>query len=311
MLNAYEQPSLASVPAFMAALEEVRAAVDHHDWKRSVRSSEIIRRWRYFLSIDPYTRWGLLKPRGYPGDATLMDFAYGHSSLTAEIEDSGSLAKAIYAHTFAAKQSGSARLRMALIGETISKLADNKPGLKILSLASGYARELEIIPDKTRDKISCFTAIDADLASLARSKISAGTIPFHSHHLNVVKSDLPGGEEFDLVYSLGLFDYLSDENAEAVLRKMWKLTASGGQIVVANLAPDAANLGFCEAIMDWWMITRDRTRMRALGDLIRQGNLASSEVSVVKHGCFNYLEIEKLASVNKVERASCCEQSPY
>lgn len=307
MLNAYAQPSLESVPRFMTALEELRVTVDHQNWKKIVRSSEIIRRWRYFLSIDPYTRWGLLKPRGYAGDATLMDFAYGHSSLAAEIDGSGNLAKAIYAHTFTAKQSGSARLRIALIARTISTLAEREPGLRVLSLASGHARELEALPKKTRDNISRFSAIDADLASLEIAQISAGDILFHSHHLNVIKSDLPEDEKSDLVYSLGLFDYLSDEHAETLIRKMWKVTASGGRIVVANLAPDAANLGFCEAIMDWWMIPRDETQMRSLGNVITQLDSAGTEVSVAKHGCFNYLEINRSSALEKGQHASYCE----
>ena len=180
-----------------------------------------------------------------------------------------------------------------------------------MSFASGHARELETLTQETRENISRFTAIDADPASLDFAKISAGSIPFRSHHLNVVKSDILPDEESDLVYSLGLFDYLSEEHAEAVLHKMWNLTTSSGQIVVANLAPDAANLGFCEAIMDWWMITRDSTNMRALGNHIkRQVNSAAAEVSVVKHGCFNYLEINRSEPVESAQNPFCCERDP-
>jgi hypothetical protein len=79
---------------------------------------------------------------------------------------------------------------------------------------------------------------------------------FCALRINVIKDELIEMEQAQLVYSLGLFDYLTQEFAARVLVKMAIQTRSGWQCVIANFAPEAANLGYCEAIMDWWMITR-------------------------------------------------------
>ncbi|EBV3810880.1 class I SAM-dependent methyltransferase, partial [Salmonella enterica subsp. enterica serovar Hvittingfoss] len=39
----------------------------------------------YFLE-DPFTRWSFEKPRGYSGDAQLLDFIYGHDSVADKVK---------------------------------------------------------------------------------------------------------------------------------------------------------------------------------------------------------------------------------
>ena len=76
---------------------------------------------------------------------------------------------------------------------------------------------------------------------------------------------------------------------------MWTLTKSGGTLIVANLAPDAANLGYCEAVMDWWMVTRDENQMQTLGQYLKIEEAAVGDINVTRQGCFNYLKIFKNA----------------
>ena len=288
-LNDFAVPAADHVLSFMAALEHTRAATPHDEWRTMVRTSPVIRSWRFFLSMDPYTRWGLVKPRGYAGDATLMDFAYGHKSIQAHIAASGPIATSIYAATSGAKQSKSARDRIELLRDEITFMAASRP-ISAISVASGHARELEALPDSTREHILSFTAIDLDIASLHEAKESAGSIDFKPIRRNVIKDEL-SAQPGDLVYSLGLFDYLADEHAYVVLNKMLALTASGGKCIVANLAPDAANLGYCEAIMDWWMVTRSRNDMLALGNSCGAVQDGSFSLEVRRMGCFHYLQL--------------------
>lgn len=41
----------------------------------------------------------------------------------------------------------------------------------------------------------------------------------------------------DLTYSIGLFDYLSTQNAETVLASMLANIAPGGKVIIGNLLP--------------------------------------------------------------------------
>lgn len=276
----------------MAALEKSRSLSSVDAWKSLIRTSPVIKAWRFFLGLDPYTRWGLVKPRGYPGDATLMDFAYGHSSIQAHVAHAGEIGKHIYAQTSGARQSQSARERIELLRREISKRAEGR-SFSIVSVAAGHARELEGLGSAARARVDRFTAIDSDPTSLSAAQASAGDMAFVPVRRNVIKDGLLDIHSAGLVYSLGLFDYLSDEHADSVLRKMLKVTAQGAACIVANLAPDAANLGYCEAIMDWWMIPRDEAAMRALGERAAAIGDGSVSVLVQKHGCFNYLTLGK------------------
>lgn len=288
-LEAFDEPSVALVAPFMSTLEQVRLQTDFDEWCTFTKKSPLLRKWRYFLALDPYTRWGLLKPRGYAGDATLMDFAYGHAVILDDVSQAGPLGEAIYRHTSGAAQSASARLRIQLIAQEVARRAVFGP-LCMASYACGHARELEQLTAEVAQQVHLFVAIDADTHSLAEAQRSAGAIPFSGMCRNVIKHDLSDAPLVDLVYSLGLFDYLKDEHAVLVMRKMLDQARPGGTVLLANLAPSAANLAYCEAIMDWWMIPRSEADlMRLAGELLRPGE---GQAAVERHGCFNYLRIQ-------------------
>lgn len=289
-LEKFESPSVEAIPDFMSTLEHSRLEAGFDVWCDYTKKSPLLRKWRYFLALDPYTRWGLLKPRGYAGDATLMDFAYGHTSIQDDVEKAGDLAQTIYRHTSEAPQSASARLRIELIAEEICRATDVAP-VTLVSYASGHARELERLPAQTKAKVHAFIAIDADGRSLHEASRSATGIPFDGQQRNVIKQDMADLPQGDLVYSLGLFDYLNDEHATAVCRKMLAQTKPGGTVLLANLAPTAGNLAYCEAIMDWWMITRDEPQLVTLAEHVLKE--IDGTAAVERHGCFNYLRIRR------------------
>ena len=292
-LSKVGSPSLAAVECFMANLERVRSALPPETWRARVRSDPSIRRWRYFLTQDPYTRWGLLKPRGYPGDALLMDFAYDHLSIQEHVQAAGDIGREIYCHTMSAAQSASARLRLSLIGAMIEHRIAAEGSVTINAFASGHAREIEQISTSALSSIKRFCAIDLDAESLRIASDVVGADVFIAVRRNVIKDDLSEVPRASLVYALGLFDYLIRETAITVLLRMWDTTSPGGLCIVANLATDAANLGYCEAIMDWWMIARSESEMFQLGEsVVRQAGDVSA-VHVTRHGCFYFLALMK------------------
>lgn len=282
-------PSLDTVSTFMQALEAVRRRLPREAWHDFARTDATVRRWRFFLAADPYTRWGLLKPRGYPGDATLMDFAYGHASVRDSIAAAGTAGGRIYDHTSMARQSQSARHRIALLGARLRALSADGSRACVASFASGHARELECLSAGERAAIEHFTAIDLDAASLDTARGCAEGMEFTPVRRNVIADGFDDLPQVDFAYSLGLFDYLNDARARAVLTKMWQRVAPGGTLLVANLAPDAGNLAYCEAIMDWWMIPRSALQMAQLGQGIGEGSTRTR--TVTQQGCFHYLEI--------------------
>jgi hypothetical protein len=291
-IEKYIDPGIESVLPFMQALEVVRQEVTSEQWKNILNKFKSLRKWRYFLCNDPFTRWAYIKPYGYQGDATVLDFAYKHKSVSKEIAISGSIGQQIYTYTSSSKQSYSARLRIELIASEINKFSRSISGsISVASYASGHGRELEILDESARRSIHKFTAVDSDKASLQELLTSSKDLPVHLINKNVFRHNCDE-PEYDFIYSLGLFDYLNDKQAKVLGAKMWKSLKSGGKMIIANLSHTAGNIGYCEAIMDWWMITRSQNDMLSIADHI-VGKSAVANYESEQMGCFHYLSIVK------------------
>jgi len=61
---------------------------------------------------------------------------------------------------------------------------------------------------------------------------------------------------YDLVWSAGLFDYLNDRLAIALIKNMWKWTADGGTMVVGNFHQNNPTRNYMEWGLDWVLIHR-------------------------------------------------------
>lgn len=297
-LLSFGPPDVEGIPAFMEALEQLRARLTPREWRAQVRASHELRRWKYFLALDPYTRWGLVKPRGYAGDARLMDFAYRHPEVAADVDQAGPVGAAIYAYTSQARQSASGRERLGFVRQMLASLSKESPQ-RVVSFASGFARELESLGASASASASAsagiaeFVAVDADESALSAASRSAGAIPHQLVCRNVVSDDTSDIGPAGLVYSLGLFDYLQADTARQVLRKMLRLTAPQGLCVVANLSHDAANLGYCEGVMDWWMVTRSADELLAMGQETAYAEGVTAHLETVQIGCFHVLTIHR------------------
>ena len=280
-----------NLKVFMSALESTRSKLSDNDWRSFVSTNRTLKEWRYYLLRDPYTRWGYVKPRGYPGDAMLMDFAYGHPSTKVEVDAACEIGKLIYEHTRNAKQSLSAVSRIQFISELLdSKLSEKK--IDIATIASGHGREYEVISPSAKENIKSILAIDSDNISLNEfGKTSLDHTHITKVSENIFRTRLGKYGQRDLVYSLGLFDYLNDASAIKVLENMCSCVSEEGTVVIANLNHQAANLGYCEAIMDWWMIPRSEEELKAISKEIK--NIPSkATVEIERIDCFCYLIIK-------------------
>ena len=76
---------------------------------------------------------------------------------------------------------------------------------------------------------------------------------------------------------------------------MFASVKAGGSVVIANLTPHNEEVGYMEAVMDWWMCYRTETDMRELAALLR---VDPSEVRTTTFlGCENriaWLQIDRL-----------------
>jgi hypothetical protein len=211
---------------------------------------------------DPFTSRASSKPRGYAGDAVMMDYIYGREEQR-QPPSATPLGSAIFDYTTAAPASEGVRARRAIIASRIDRLAEEMHRPNILAIAAGHLREVELSAAVRRRKIGKFVALDADPLSSAEVDQSYGrlgveTVTATFRRLLV---DEEREKEFDLVYSTGLFDYLSQRAARRLVLSMFGMLRPGGSLLVANFLPGIRDLGYMESFMDWQLIYRNRCDM--------------------------------------------------
>jgi extracellular factor (EF) 3-hydroxypalmitic acid methyl ester biosynthesis protein len=99
--------------------------------------------------------------------------------------------------------------------------------------------------------------------------------------------------KFDCVYSLGLFDYLSDRVASRLLAWFWSLLNPRGSLLIDNFHPDTMGRAWMEAVMDWWLTYRTEVQLRELGAGIPNEEIGQVQVHRDGSGVIVYLEMQK------------------
>ncbi|KAA3614183.1 MAG: hypothetical protein D8M58_18490 [Calditrichaeota bacterium] len=198
------------------------------------------------------------KPRGYAGDAVLMDNLYGYNHQ----KDS-----TVFNWEYNMSGGMSVRERRSFMARYIDDLAENSRSLNILSVACGHLREFLSIKPHNKMKIENFYALDGDLESLKNIDMecegSESIKLIHANVIDLLRKKIAFGE-LDLIYSLGLLDYLNDFLARKLIQFCFTLLKSKGKMVIANFAPNLVDQAYLEAFMDWHLIYRDEQDMEQL-----------------------------------------------
>ncbi|WP_205525671.1 class I SAM-dependent methyltransferase [Pyxidicoccus trucidator] len=260
-------------------------------WRRFCKETAKKHPLRPFLHQCPFTRRAYERPRGYAGDAVLIDYLYmDHAS------DELHAGREIYRYMHQQPSSLSVRERRELLARTIDDTAERVPeGSRILSVACGHLREAESSVAVVERRVGELIAFDQDPLSLAE-------ISHHNPHEVVkpvcgsVRSLLSGKTTFrdmDFVYSAGLYDYLSDSVATRLTGLLFGMLRSGGKMLVANFAMYPPETGYMEAFMDWWLIYRDEDGMRALLGEVPMDQLAAVRLYRDSQDNVIYLELTR------------------
>lgn len=211
---------------------------------------------------DPFTRRAFYKPRGYAGDAELLDLIYGPEDHRPE-PDATPLGKLIYRYTASAPAAEGVRARRAFIADLIDGLTSERPNMEILAIASGHLREADMCAAVRRRRIGRFVALDADPVSLEEVTRCYGHygVETVAASIRTLLTNRLRLRQFDLIYSTGLFDYLQLETGRRLVTTLFKMLRPGGQLVVANFLPGIRDVGYMEAFMDWSLLYRTRRDM--------------------------------------------------
>jgi SAM-dependent methyltransferase len=252
--------------------------VTPEDWQTHIKTARLHPLMKT-IHEDPFTYRAFSKPRGYAGDAPMLDLIYGPEERWPEPEATP-LGLDIYRYTTAAPAAEGVRARRAFVADLIDESTATNSGQHILAIAAGHLREATISSAIRRRRFGRFVALDVDKQSLDEVDKAYGpwgveTVP--APFVSLIKNRLAIGK-FDLIYSTGLFDYLSEIVARRLVRTLFQMLNPGGQLVVANFMPGIRDIAYMETYMDWNLIYRTRRDMVNLTTEIDESELREMSI---------------------------------
>lgn len=206
------------------------------------------------LMQDPLAAHSARRPRGYQGDAGLIDLIYDMEPPAGISEFS----RKFFEVTVQFQAPEAVRQRR-LAAEPLV-LQAHRSGDRVLVLACGHFREGDPL---IGEDLRRFTLVDQDPVSLNRVRLQ------HGDAINLIEANVFGylrqaakqGAGFDLIYTLGLTDYLDTRAMQLLHRLIKRCLSPGGRFVLANFAPDHLSIGWMDAVMDWQLIYRDEAEL--------------------------------------------------
>jgi len=276
----------------MGGLSELRRGCGPDEWDTIFQAEAADHPVARLVWQDPFTAHSFRKPRGYPGDAALLDYIYGCTPIPAETSEIG---QAIFQFNRERQAPRSVRARAQVLAGMIDETAALFPSPRILSVASGHLREAALSTAVAEGRIGELVALDQDAESLTQVRRDFGDkrVTAVSGSVRSILAEKVHFENMHLVYAAGLYDYLSDRVASRLTRLMFDMLAPGGRLLIANFTPDLADIGYIESFMAWKLIYRDPDQLTALARDIASSEWHSHRLFWDEHESIIFLEIVK------------------
>lgn len=280
-----------------------RLAADLHDLR--VSSGDVV--WKHLIPIaqghpvsqylqqDPFTHWSFSKPRGYSGDAGLLDIIYQHPAADDVIAAASSLGSEIFDYTVQASTSVAARERREILAREVDAAADTTENAEVLAVACGYLRESELSAAFKGGKLGRWVALDQDADSVdvvAAANKDTAIVPMVGNVSGLMRRTYDLGT-FDLVYASGLYDYLPYAVAVRLTQRLVDMLKPGGAYLFANYSDEIRTDGYMETFMDWPLILRADVDMWQIANAAVDRNKVDVDVFYGENRNIVYTRIRK------------------
>lgn len=276
-------------------LHELYSSTSNSEWEYLLNNVLLKHPLKNVLMKDPLTARAFNRPRGYAGDAILLDMIYFPVKM--DFSNISSLGRQLYRYTVRTSVCRTLMNRVKWVSAYIDKVAEQVPNARMLSVACGHCREAEFSKAIRNNDLAELVALDNDNSCLEfiRNKYSA--LRIKGAHLSV--ADLIKGRndigQFNLIYSAGLYDYLGKRFAQRLTAHLYNMLAPEGKLVLINIAPDYDEIGYTESYMNWSMIGRGKQDLLEIAS-----ELSSNEHAILNvydgsliNSHYHILEIEK------------------
>lgn len=234
------------------------------------------RNLNHFFMQSPSMHRCAVKPFGYPGDYEVMRFIYEKP-----FEGPTLFAKAIGLAFDQTRAPRAVRHRKDLVKRLLRNLIETRGKmLRVLAVACGPAQELAELLSEIDELPAPLEIVlfDQDKGALAyayrrlkpildaRRGPPVKIVYLHESIKRLLRdADLFADfGPFDLIYSVGLFDYLRPVTAVTLTRNLASRLSEGGRAAIANMVPENPSRWFMEHHLDWWLIYRSRQELLEL-----------------------------------------------
>ena len=286
--------SLSGMQMLIDDLRYVRSRLRMDDWRNLAAETILTHPVKNDLFACPLTRRSSDKPRGYAGDAELLDHIYGLGAAT-NAPHPATLAGQIYYYTVNSPACRAVRRRREILAEEIDKTAARTGAgrANILSIACGHLREADLSKALKARDVGSFVALDQDEASLDIIRKEYDGVETRTGTVRSIIARKSVFSDLDFVYAAGLYDYLADPIGVRLIERMFGFLRPGGKLLVANFTPVGPDVGYMETFMDWWLIFRTGEDMRRLFVTLPKEQAGPIDIFEDEAGTIVYAAVEK------------------
>ncbi len=293
-LETEPSPMLAETVKDLA--EADRRALGLSEWRAHATALRESRLGHLFRE-DPFTEHALLKPRGYPGDAALLDRIYfGLHPGYEHGRPVSALGDAVHSMTIREPAAEAVRRRRVRVAELVDEEAEKRPGLRVASIACGYLREAALSRALAKGQLASWTCLDHDADCTRLIGFQYENVPAVQPRRASIRRLLEGEValgEFDFVYSAGLYDYLDDATARSLTALLFAALAPGGHLLIGNYASGLPARGYMESFMDWWLRYRTCSEVEAFADGIPPEQIERISLETCSTGFVHYIHVRR------------------
>jgi extracellular factor (EF) 3-hydroxypalmitic acid methyl ester biosynthesis protein len=262
----------------------------------------------------PFVQRAYQKPLGYPGDFRLMEMIYAWRREGPSLSDQ-------LMHRIGITSAECVATRMLMMRQIIAEaiLQRSPAPVRITSLGCGAARELrDYLQLRALPASVQFTLIDQDHAALSsayeqtyaevmRLQGQAQISCLHASFSQFLKTKELFGvlPPQDLIYSIGLVDYVSQPRAKALTASLYEHLAPGGMLVIGNLNESPRNTRWpMEFICDWSVHYRGERAMKELAAGLPQAEITTL---VDRTDCVCFLKVRKPQGLQETYATTAAE----
>jgi hypothetical protein len=234
----------------------------------------------------------IYKPLGYAGDFKVLNFLYAPESSY-----ESSFFQIIDTYTMNIPVSVSVRNRKPYILSKFSEAIAGKENTSIMSVASNAGFEIRAFANEKSESSVKMTLVDADPMALDYVKDKLATIDSPGLTASYINSNIFDFSEDkfdiqpqDLIYSLGLYDYLKDGLFVRTAKKLYAMLAPGGKLIIGNVSPVNPSRAYMALVAEWCVIHRS---VEELGRLAQKCGFEKFHVDSDSSGVQLFLVVEK------------------